>query len=136
MQLKRELAELQAKVTDRGLVVTLGDVLFASGSADLKAEATSDLRILIAFLEEHPARTVVVEGHTDSLGAQDFNRRLSQRRADAVMAYLIGRGVDTLRVSAMGKGESAPVAANHSAAGRRCNRRVEVIIANQPAALR
>ena len=136
MQLKRQLAELQAKITDRGLVVTLEDALFANGSADLKAEAASDLRNLIAFLEDHPGRSVVIEGHTDSLGSQGFNHGLSQRRADAVMAYLIARGVDTRRVSALGKGESEPVAANHSAAGRRCNRRVEVIIANPPAALR
>jgi outer membrane protein OmpA-like peptidoglycan-associated protein len=136
VQFKRQLAELQAKITDRGLVVTLEDALFASGSADLKAEAASDLSNLIAFLEEHPARTVVIEGHTDSLGAQGFNHGLSQRRADAVMAYLIARGVETRRVRALGKGESEPVAANHSAAGRRCNRRVEVIIDNPPVALR
>jgi outer membrane protein OmpA-like peptidoglycan-associated protein len=135
MQLKRQLEELQAKVTDRGLVVTLADVLFASGSADLKAEAASDLSSLIAFLEEHPARAVVIEGHTDSLGAQGYNHGLSQRRADAVMAYLIARGVNAVRVSALGKGESEPVAANHSEAGRRRNRRVEVIIGNQLAAL-
>jgi outer membrane protein OmpA-like peptidoglycan-associated protein len=136
MQLKRQLAELQAKITDRGLVVTLGDALFASGRADLKAEATSDLRNLIAFLEEHATRTVVVEGHTDSLGAQGFNHGLSQRRADAVMAYLIAHGVASRRMSALGKGETEPVAANHSAAGRQCNRRVEVIIANPPAEMR
>ena len=136
MQLKQQLAELQAKITDRGLVVTLGDALFASGGADLKAEAASDLRNLIALLEEHPARTVVIEGHTDSLGAQGFNHGLSQRRADAVKAYLIARGVETRRVSSLGKGESEPVAPNHSAAGRRCNRRVEVIIANPTAAHR
>jgi outer membrane protein OmpA-like peptidoglycan-associated protein len=136
MQLKRQLAELRAKVTGRGLVVTLEDALFARGSADLKADAASDLRNLIAFLEEHPARTIAIEGHTDSLGTQGFNHGLSQRRADAVMAYLIAHGVATRRVSALGKGESEPVAANHSEAGMRCNRRVEVIIANPPAELR
>jgi hypothetical protein len=68
--MERQLAELQAKVTDRRLVVTFGDVLFASGGADLKAEAAADLSNLSAFLAEHPARTVVIEGHTDSLGAQ------------------------------------------------------------------
>lgn len=137
MQLKKQIEELQANVTDRGLVVTLGDALFATGSADLRAEAAaSDLCNLIAFLEEHPGRTAVIEGHTDSLGAQGFNHGLSQRRADAVMAYLVARGVHPRRVSALGKGESEPVAANNSAAGRQSNRRVEVIIANPPAALR
>jgi len=136
MQMERQLAELQAKVTDRGLVVTFGDVLFASGGADLKAEAAADLSNLSAFLAEHPARTVVIEGHTDSHGAQGFNHGLSQRRADAVMAYLIAHGLDALRIKALGKGESEPVAANHSAAGRQSNRRVEVIIQNPPAALR
>ncbi len=137
MQLKKQIEELQAKVTDRGLVVTLEDSLFATGSADLRAEAAaSDLRNLIAFLEEHPARTAVIEGYTDSLGAQGFNHGLSQRRADAVMGYLIAHGVQPRRVSALGKGESEPLAANNSAAGRQRNRRVEVIIANPPAALR
>jgi len=136
MQLKQQLAELQAKVTDRGLVVTFGDVLFATGGAALKAEAAADLSNLGAFLAEYPARTVVIEGHTDSLGTQGFNDGLSQRRADAVMAYLIAHGLNPRRIRALGKGESEPVAANHSAAGRQSNRRVEVIIQNPPAALR
>jgi outer membrane protein OmpA-like peptidoglycan-associated protein len=123
-------------MTDRGLVVTFGDVLFATGGAALKAEAAADLSNLGAVLAEHPGRTVVIEGHTDSLGTQGFNDGLSQRRADAVMAYLVAHGLDSRRIRALGKGESEPVAANHSTAGRLSNRRVEVIIQNQPTALR
>jgi outer membrane protein OmpA-like peptidoglycan-associated protein len=132
-ELQRRIDELNAKPTDRGLVVTLGDVLFTSGQADLKASATSNLDKLVAFLNEYPNRTVMIEGYTDSVGSEDYNRGLSQRRADSVKAYLVGQGIGSVRLVAAGKGEDAPVAGNDSAAGRQQNRRVEVII-NTPAA--
>jgi outer membrane protein OmpA-like peptidoglycan-associated protein len=118
------------------MVLTLGDVLFTSGQADLKGGATANLNKLVTFLNAYPNRTVMIEGHTDSLGSDDFNSGLSQRRADSVKSYLTGQGVGPGRVSASGMGESSPVADNGSPTGRQQNRRVEVIIVNQTALAR
>ncbi|MEO8314250.1 MAG: OmpA family protein [Pseudomonadota bacterium] len=134
-ELQRQIAELRARPTDRGLVLTLGDVLFASGQADLKAGAVANLDKLAAFLSRYPGRTVMIEGYTDSLGSDDFNLGLSQRRAESVKTYLTNRGVGTARLSATGKGEVEPVASNDTSGGRQQNRRVEVIISNQVALL-
>lgn len=128
--LKQQIAELNARETDRGLVVTLGDVLFATGRAELKGGATSNLGKLATFLNQYPDRTVVIEGHTDNTGSDSFNQSLSQLRADSVKTYLASQGVASDRLDALGKGEGYPVAGNDSATGRQQNRRVEVIIAN------
>ena len=135
-ELQRQIDVLQAKPTDRGLIVTLGDVLFDTGKASLKAGTTSNLNKLVAFLNEYSDRTVLIEGYTDSVGTEDYNQGLSERRADSVKSYLAGQGIGSIRLSASGKGESDPVASNDSAAGRQQNRRVEVIISNPAAALR
>src|SRR5437868_1379396 len=84
--LQRQLDEMNAKVTDRGVVLTLGDVLFTSGKADLKAASTGNLNKLAKFLGEYPERTVMVEGHTDNVGSDEYNQALSERRADGVKA--------------------------------------------------
>ena len=131
-ELQRQIDELQAKPTDRGLVLTLGDVLFTTGMSDLNAGAASSLDKLTAFLNHYPERNAVIEGYTDSVGSDDYNLGLSQRRADAVKSYLMGHGIGSMRLSAAGKGESQPVASNDSATGRQQNRRVEVIIDNSP----
>jgi outer membrane protein OmpA-like peptidoglycan-associated protein len=136
LELRQQIEELQAKQTERGLVLTLGDVLFMSGRADLKSGATGNLDKLIAFLNEYPSRTVMIEGYTDSVGGEDYNQGLSQRRADSVKSYLMTQGVGAVRLTSLGKGESDPVAGNDSADGRQLNRRVEVIISNPPAASR
>ena len=130
-EMQRQIDKRQAKGTDRGLVLTLGDVLFTSGRADLKAGAANNLNRLVAFLNRYPSRTALIEGHTDSVGTQGFNQGLSERRAQAVQAYLREQGIDAARLDAVGKGEAGPVAGNDSAAGRQQNRRVEVII-NDP----
>jgi outer membrane protein OmpA-like peptidoglycan-associated protein len=135
-ELQRQIDALQAKPTDRGLVVTLGDVLFDTGKASLKPGATSNLNKLVTFLNEYSDRTVLIEGYTDSVGSEDYNQGLSERRADSVKSYLAGQGIGSIRLSASGKGESEPVASNDSAAGRQQNRRVEVIISNPPAVSR
>ena len=133
-ELQRQVAELQARPTDRGLVLTLGDTLFATGKSELKAGASANLDKLAAFMTEYPQRTAAIEGYTDSNGSEEYNQDLSQRRADSVKGYLVGRGVDTGRLSSSGRGENAPVADNASPTGRQQNRRVEVIIAPQAAA--
>jgi outer membrane protein OmpA-like peptidoglycan-associated protein len=135
-ELQRQIAELNAKVTDRGLVLTLGDVLFASGTANLNSGTDTHLAKLAGFLNKYPDRTTIIEGYTDSVGSDDYNQGLSQRRADAVKSYLVAQGIDASRLVAAGKGESAPVGNNASATGRQQNRRVEVIIANTLLSLR
>jgi outer membrane protein OmpA-like peptidoglycan-associated protein len=135
-ELQRQIDELQAKPTDRGLVLTLGDVLFTTGMADLNAGAASSLDKLAAFLNHYPERNAVIEGYTDNVGSEDSNLGLSQRRADAVKSYLMRQGIGSMRLAAAGKGESQPVASNDSATGRQQNRRVEVIIDSSPVASR
>jgi outer membrane protein OmpA-like peptidoglycan-associated protein len=129
-ELQRQIDDLQARVTDRGLVLTLGDVLFASGTADLNSGGSSHLGKLAAFLNKYADRTALIEGYTDSIGGEDYNLGLSQRRADSVKSYLVDKGIDSGRLTASGKGKGSPVADNSSATGRQQNRRVEVIIEN------
>lgn len=131
--LRRQIAELNAKETERGLVVTLGDMLFETGNSQLKGNAYANLSKLSAFLNQYPERSLVIEGHTDSVGSESSNQALSQRRADSVRQYLLQQGVAANRLTAFGKGENAPIASNDSVSGRALNRRVEVIIANPTA---
>jgi outer membrane protein OmpA-like peptidoglycan-associated protein len=128
--LEKELADLKGKQTDRGLVITLGDVLFDTGKATLKAGAYTTIDRLAAALKEAPERKVVIEGHTDSVGSDEYNQELSQRRAQAVQAALLERGVTSNQVAAYGKGETFPVATNDNPAGRQQNRRVELVFTN------
>jgi outer membrane protein OmpA-like peptidoglycan-associated protein len=135
-ELQRQIDALHAKPTDRGLVLTLGDVLFTTGKADLKSGATGNLNKLATFLDKYPDRNVAIQGYTDSVGSEDYNQALSERRAESVKSYLTGQGIGATRLTASGKGRSDPVADNDSASGRQQNRRVEVVISNPPAALR
>ena len=127
---QQRLADLQAKKTDRGMVVTLGDVLFDSGQATLKPGANLVLDRLVTFMAQNPQTKVRIEGHTDSTGSADFNQALSQRRADAVAMALENRGLSSDRVTAIGRGQDFPVASNSSAAGRQQNRRVEIVFSD------
>ena len=129
-QLARLISELNARDTDRGLVVTLGDVLFATGQSTIVGANNSNLAKLAVFLNQYQDRTVLIEGHTDSVGAESSNMSLSQNRADAVKSYLVREGVAANRLQAMGKGEGSPISSNVTDTGRQQNRRVEVIIAN------
>lgn len=128
--LQRQVALLNARETDRGIIVTLGDVLFATGRSALKAANTGHLDKLAAFLVRYGDRTVIVEGHTDDVGTASANQGLSQQRADAVRNYLVAHGVAANRLTSTGLGEGAPVSDNGTATGRQQNRRVEVVIAN------
>ena len=129
---RARLAELEAKQTERGLVVTLSDVLFEVDRAELKPGATQRLANLVDVLRENPESTIAIEGHTDSTGGHAYNVSLSQRRADSVKAYLVAQGIDTMRISTRGMGPDYPVASNGDAAGRQQNRRVEVVIQDRP----
>jgi len=134
-RLAAQLENVQASQTSRGLVLTLDDVLFDTGRAELKPGAQRTIEQIATFLEEHPERRVQVEGFTDSQGSEDYNLELSQRRADAVAMAIIQRGVEAERVRAMGYGEQYPVAGNNSPGSRQLNRRVEIIVANDNQAI-
>ena len=127
-RLQAEIDALKAKPTDRGLVLTLGDVLFETGSSTLSPGAGRNLDRLVQFLAEHPDRLVQIDGFTDSIGTDSFNQDLSQRRADAVRFTLLSRGISSARVATQGYGKSYPVASNSESSGRQLNRRVEVVI--------
>lgn len=128
--LQRELADLQARQTDRGMLVTLGDVLFEFGRAEIKPAAQAAIGKLANYLSQHPDRRVLIEGFTDSVGSDQANLTLSQRRSQAVAEALRARGVDPTRVETRGYGEQYPVASNSSTSDRAMNRRVEVYISN------
>ena len=125
-----ELRELQAKSTERGMVLTLGDLLFDVGKSTLKPGSIGDIDKIATFMLKHPDRAVVIEGHTDDTGDEDFNRELSLNRANAIGGALEARGVDFAQIETRGVGEDVPVASNDTAVGRQLNRRVEIIFLN------
>jgi outer membrane protein OmpA-like peptidoglycan-associated protein len=129
-RVQTELDQLKATPTPRGMVMTLGDVLFDTGRSDLKSGAARRLDQLAQFLSEHPDRRVQIDGFTDSVGSDAYNEELSQRRADAVKAALMTRGIDPARIGTEGYGKAYPVASNTESGGRQLNRRVEVVIGN------
>jgi outer membrane protein OmpA-like peptidoglycan-associated protein len=127
-QAQSELEALKATQTPRGLVLTLGDVMFDTGRSELKSGGMRRIDQLAQFLTEHPQRRVEIDGFTDSVGSDSYNEELSQRRADAVKAALVSRNVDPARISTEGFGKAYPVAGNNDSGGRQLNRRVEVVI--------
>jgi outer membrane protein OmpA-like peptidoglycan-associated protein len=127
-RVQAELEALKATSTPRGMVMTLGDVLFDTGRAELKAGASRNMDQLAKFLAEHPERRVQIDGFTDSVGTDSYNEELSQRRANAVREALISRGVEPSRIGTEGYGKEYPVASNNDSGGRQLNRRVEVVI--------
>ncbi len=130
-QLESELSELKAKQTDRGVILTLGDILFKTGKANLMSGAMRSMDILADFLKKYPERNVLIEGFTDSTGSETYNLGLSQQRADAVRDALTAKGIATERITTKGYGEQFPVAGNNTQAGRQQNRRVEIVILNE-----
>jgi outer membrane protein OmpA-like peptidoglycan-associated protein len=127
-RLQAEVDQLKAKPTPRGLVLTLGDVLFDTGRAQLNPGSARKLDQLAQFLAEHPERRVQIDGFTDNVGTESYNQDLSQRRADAVKSSLVTRGIDSTRIGSQGYGKTFPVAGNTDSGGRQLNRRVEVVI--------
>jgi len=129
--LANELQNLKAQRTDRGVVLTIGDVLFAAGKAEVGPGAQRSVDKLADFLKAYPKRTVLIEGHSDNLGHEEYNIRLSQQRAEAVRDLLVARGVAVQRIRTKGYGSKFPIVDNESAVGRQQNRRVEVIVLNE-----
>jgi outer membrane protein OmpA-like peptidoglycan-associated protein len=130
-QLESELSNLQAKQTERGLVLTLGDVLFDTAQATLKPGAASTMDRLAEFMRDNGGRQVKVEGHTDARGDETYNIGLSERRAMAVREALLERGIEAQRIRTIGLGEGYPVASNDTQAGMQQNRRVEIVISDE-----
>ena len=127
-RLEQQMRDLQAKQTERGMVLTLGDVLFDTGKATLKPGAYSTIDRLAQVLKESANRKVIIEGHTDSTGSEENNILLSQQRALSVQAALMERGVSGEQIATISKGEAVPIASNDNAAGRQRNRRVELVV--------
>lgn len=129
--LEEQILSLTSGETERGLVMTLGDVLFDAGQAELKASANRTVLRLVQFLQLNPRRVVRIEGYSDSSGDKLANLELSRARAQAVADVLVDLGVETTRIEVQGHGESFPVAENASARGRALNRRVEIVFSDE-----
>lgn len=129
--LQRDLAELSAQNTQRGVMVTLKDMLFSTGRADLQPGVRRSLERIAEVLRQYPERRLLIEGFTDSTGASAMNQGLSQRRAEAVRNALIRAGVAPQRLEVRAFGEEYPVADNATAAGRQQNRRVELLFSDE-----
>jgi len=127
---ERQLRELNAVKTERGLVITLNDVLFRTDMAQLEPNGVRTVQKLADFLRQHTQRNVLIEGHTDSTGSHIYNQELSDRRAHSVRMALIDNGISSNRIASHGYGEAYPVASNDTAANRQLNRRVEIILSD------
>ncbi len=130
-QLLTQLKDLNARQTDRGVVLTIGDVLFDTDRSKLKSGGMRNVEKLSAFLRANPMRKAQIEGFTDSSGSEQHNLDLSGRRASAVRRALMDQGVDSDRISTQAFGEANPVAGNDDAGGRQLNRRVEIILSDE-----
>lgn len=124
-------AVLQTRDTARGLIVNMSDVLFDTAKFTLRPQAREKLARVAGIVAGHPGLRLEVEGHTDSVGGDEYNQRLSEQRGEAVRAYLTQAGMATGSVTAKGMGKSDPVASNENAAGRQQNRRVEIVISGE-----
>ena len=119
---------LQTRDSARGLIVNMSDVLFDTGSYTLKPGAREKLAKISGIVLAHPGLVLQIEGHTDSVGGDDFNQQLSERRADSVRDFLAQQGVPGSSITARGLGKTQPVASNDTAEGRQRNRRVELVV--------
>jgi outer membrane protein OmpA-like peptidoglycan-associated protein len=122
---------LQTTDSPRGLVVNMADVLFAFGKYDLKSDAQIKLAKLVGIVQAHPGLQLAIEGHTDNIGSDEANMKLSQQRADTVRSFLVQQGLAPDMVTAVGLGEGEPVADNSTNEGRQKNRRVEIIVSGE-----
>lgn len=127
-QLEQALGEYKAEETSRGTILVINDLLFASGGANLQAESQRRLEPLVQYLIGNSKREIIIEGHTDSMGEAEANKRLSLLRANAVKEFLVMRSILPTRIETRGFGAEVPVATNTTNAGRSLNRRVEIVI--------
>ena len=128
-QLRSLVAEItNLQETQRGLVISLSDILFDVGKSTLKAGSQASIQRIATVLRQYPQHQILVEGHTDATGSDDYNLGLSRDRAHSVREALVAGGVESPKISAEGYGESRPVASNDTPAGRQQNRRVEIVI--------
>jgi outer membrane protein OmpA-like peptidoglycan-associated protein len=128
-QLAKAIAEMgRVQVSNRGLIVSLSNILFGFNEADLKPGAQKNLHKVALLLRDYPDRYILIEGHTDSIGADEFNASLSDRRASAVMDFLRDQGIPEERLRKKGYGERYPIATNATDEGRQQNRRVDLVI--------
>jgi outer membrane protein OmpA-like peptidoglycan-associated protein len=130
-QLMKEISELQGQMTDRGIVLTIGDVLFATGKSQLNESAQISMDKIAEFMNKNQKRNLLVEGHTDSVGSDELNRTLSEQRAVSVKSALEKLGIASERIVTVGYGKKFPIAGNDTAVGKQKNRRVEVVILNE-----
>ncbi|MGD0958165.1 MAG: OmpA family protein [Methylomonas sp.] len=128
---KQQLKELEAKETARGMMITMGDVLFRTGKAQLEQGGMRIVEKLADFLNQHPQYNILIEGHTDNTGKHEYNQELSERRAEAVQVALLDMAVDGARMSTRGYGDEYPVASNSTSAGRQMNRRVDIVLSDE-----
>ena len=119
---------LQTRDSARGLIVNMSDVLFDFGSYTLKPGAREKLAKISGIVLAHPGLTLQIEGHTDSVGTDEYNQQLSERRADSVRDFLAENGVPASSITARGLGKTQPVASNDTPEGRQRNRRVELVV--------
>src|SRR5215471_130747 len=132
-RLRQQLnAILETQETARGLIVNISDVLFDFNKYTLQPGAREKMAKVSGILLAYPGLKIQLEGHTDSIGTDEYNMKLSQHRADAVRDYLIAQGVPASTVSALGMGKANPVASNDTAAGRQRNRRVDMVVTGEP----
>ena len=129
-QLEQQLSDLSAKKTERGMVITISDVLFGTNQADLNASGIQTAQKLATVLQQNPQRAVLIEGFTDSTGTAEHNQELSERRAASVRNALQTAGVSRERIAVQGYGKAYPVAPNDTAQNRQLNRRVEIILSD------
>ena len=130
-ELQQQLQQMKARPTQRGMVLTLPDVLFESGGATLRPGHEHTMQQIVDLMKRFPERRVLLEGFTDDVGPETVNFDLSQRRAEAFRNALLARGADARRIEVSAQGEAFPVARNDTAAGRAQNRRVEVMFSDE-----
>jgi len=137
VQLREQLRQqlnviLETRETARGLIINMSDVLFDTGKYSLKPGAREKLAKVSGIILAHPGLNLEVEGHTDSVGSDEYNQHLSEQRANSVRDYLVAQGISGETISALGLGKTAPVTTNGTAVGRQQNRRVELVVSGEP----